>query len=63
MVPKDLIEDQKQRTVTICQDLLERQDGILGRVIKGDEIWVYQYDPEKKRKNAHWKTTNSPRPK
>jgi len=37
MVPKELTEEQKQRRVTICQDLLERQDEILGRVITGDE--------------------------
>jgi len=30
MVPKKLTEEQKQRRVTICQDLLERQDDILG---------------------------------
>ena len=36
IVPRELTE-QKQRTVTICQDLLERQDDILGRVIAGDE--------------------------
>ena len=63
MVPKELTEEQKQRRVTICQELLERQDGILGRVITGDEIWFYQYDPEKKRQSEHWKTANSPRPK
>jgi len=40
MVPKELIEEQKQRRVTICQDLLERQDDILGRVIIGDETLV-----------------------
>jgi len=48
MVPKELTEEQKQRRVSICQDLLERQDDILGRVITGDETWVYQYDPETK---------------
>ena len=37
MVPKELTEEQKQRRVTICQDLLERQDAILGRVITGDK--------------------------
>jgi len=45
MVPKELTEDQKQRRVTIYQDLLERYDDILGRVITGDETWVYQYEP------------------
>ena len=63
MVPKKLAEEQKQRRVTICQDLLERQDDILGRVITGDETWVYQYDPETKRQISQWKTANSPRPK
>jgi len=63
MVPKELTEEQKQRRVTNCQDLLERQDDVLGRVITGDETWVYQYDPETKRRSAQWKTANSPRPK
>ena len=39
------------------------QDDILGRVITGDETWVYQYDPETKRQSSQWKTANSPRPK
>ena len=60
MVPKDLTKEQKQRRVTICQDLLDRQDGILGRVITGDETWVYQDDPETKRQSTQWKTANSP---
>jgi len=63
MVPKEFIEEQKQRRVTICQDLLERQDDILGRVITGDETWVYQCDPETKQQSEQWKTANSPRPK
>jgi len=63
MVPKELTEEQKQRRVTICQDLSERQDDILGHVITGDETWVYQYDPETKQQIAQWKTANSPRPK
>ena len=63
MVPKELTEEQKQRRVTICQDLLESQDDILGRVITGDETWFYQYDPETKRQSAQRKTANSPRPK
>ena len=61
MVPKKPTEEQKQRRVTICQDLLEKQDDILGRVITGDETWIYQYDPETKRQSAQWNTANSPR--
>jgi len=52
MVPKEFTEDEKQRRVTICRDLLERQDDILGHVITGDETWVYQYNPETK-----WQST------
>jgi len=62
-VPKELTEEQKQRRVTICQDLLDRQYDILGCVITGDVTWIYQYDPETKRQSAQWKTANSPRPK
>jgi len=59
MVPKELTEEQKQRRVTISQDLLERQDDILGHVITGAETWVYQYDPETKQQSAQRKTANS----
>jgi len=59
MVPKELNEEQKQRRVTICQDLLERQDDILGHVITVYETWVYQYDPEMKHQSAKCKTANS----
>ena len=59
MVSKELTKEQKQRSITICQDLLERQDDILGHVITRDETWVYQYDPETKQQSAQWKTANS----
>jgi len=36
---------------------------MLGRVITGDEAWVYQYDPETKRQNAQRKTGISPQQK
>jgi hypothetical protein len=51
------------RRVEICQDLLERQDDILGCVITGYEACIYPYDPEMKWQSAHWKTANSSRPK
>ena len=46
-----------------AKTFLERQDDILGRVITGDETWVYQYDIEIERQGAQWKTASSPRPK
>jgi len=45
MVPKKLTEEQKQRRATICQDLLERQDDILGRVVTGDETRGFPIPP------------------
>ena len=60
LVAKELTEEQKQRRVTICRDLIESQDDILDRVITGDETCVYQYDPETKRQSAQRKTANSP---
>ena len=59
---KELTEERKQTRVKICQELLERQDEILGHVITVDETWIYQYDPETKQQSAHWKTVNYPRP-
>jgi hypothetical protein len=63
MVPKELTEEQKQRSVKIYEDLLERQGDIWGCVITGDETWVYQYDPKTKWQSAQWKTANFPRSK
>jgi len=40
MVPNELNEEQKQRRVTVFQDLLERQDDIQAHVITGDETWI-----------------------
>ena len=37
MVPKDLTDEQKQRRVELCTDLLEWQDDVLSRIITGDE--------------------------
>ena len=66
LVPKILSEDQKQRRVDFCKDMLEKirdDPNILYQVITGDETWVFQYDPETKRQSMQWKITGSPRPK
>ena len=54
MLPKLLSEDQKQQRVTVCQDIIERLEDdpdLLGRVITGDESWIFEYDPEIKRQS------------
>ena len=66
MVPKLLSEDKKQQRVTICQAIIERLEDdpdLLGRVITGDESWIFEYDPENKRQSRQWKSPASPRPK
>jgi len=50
----------------MCLDLLdrlEREPEFFSRVITGDESWILEYDPEKKRRIREWHTAHSPRPK
>ena len=45
MVPKLLSKDQKQKRVTVCHDIIERLEDdpdLLGRVITGDESWIFE---------------------
>lgn len=65
MVPKLLNDDQKERRMEVCQDILECIDtepDLLQRVITGDESWIFEYDPETKRQSLQWKSPGSPRP-
>ena len=48
-VPRVLIVEQKQQRLSISLELRDRatsDSSFLGNVIKGDETWVYGYDPE-----------------
>ena len=66
MVPELLDDDQKERRVEVCQDILEHlqtEPDLLQRVITGDESWIFEYDPETKRQSLQWKCPSSPRPK
>ena len=66
MVPKLLSEDQKERRVTVCEDIIERRKGdpdLLRRVITGDESWIFEYDTETKQQSRQLKSLASPRPK
>ncbi|KAK3801967.1 hypothetical protein RRG08_064561 [Elysia crispata] len=38
------------------------QNDFLGRIITGDETWVYSWDPETKRQSAEWVDFDEPRP-
>jgi len=50
----------------VCLGLLERIENdknVLKHVITGDETWIFEYDPDTKRRSSEWHTSNSPRPK
>jgi hypothetical protein len=50
-VPRLLTDEQKQRRVFGCRQLLDEvtnDQKLLSRVITGDYTWVYCYDPETK---------------
>jgi len=65
LVPKNLAPKQKARRVELCEEWMnaDLKEGILNRVVTGDESWVYEYDPCNKRKSMEWKTTDESRPK
>ena len=66
MVPWLLNDDQKERRLQVCQDIIERlqtEPDLPRRVITGDETWNFEYDPETKRQRCQWKSPTSPRPK
>ena len=62
-VPKLLNFDQKNRRMTITQEILNEVNedpDFLKRVINGDESCVYGYDVETKAQSSQWKTPEEP---
>ena len=54
MVPKILLEDQKQNQFKFCKNMLEKiKDNldILRQIITKNKTWVFQYNPETKRQS------------
>ena len=65
MVPRLLNDDQKERRMQVCQDIIERlqtEPDLLRRIITGDETRIFEYDQETKRQSCQWKSPTSPRP-
>jgi len=63
-VPHLLTQDKKKHSFDLCQELknqIESDPNFLSKVITGDEIWFYWYDPETKQASSQWKTPASPR--
>ena len=66
LVPRLLNDDQKERHLQVCQDIIEHlqtEPDLLRRVITVDEPWIFEYDPETKRHSCQWKSLMSLRPK
>ena len=55
-VPRLLLSvDQKQQRLDVCLDLKEsaaNDPSFLSNVIRGDETWYYDYDPETKTQSS-----------
>ena len=66
LVPKIITNEQEENRRNVCLDLLERIENdknVFKHVITGDEMWIFEYDPDTKRQSSEWHTSNSPRPK
>ena len=66
IVPKNLTTEQKDNRKDVCLRLLERiqsDRNFLKNVITGDEIWIFEYDPETKRQSKERHASALPRPK
>jgi histone-lysine N-methyltransferase SETMAR len=65
-VPRLLTEDQRERRVAVCQELLDHSnedENFMNCIINGDETWVCGYDVETKAQSSQWVSKTSPRPK
>jgi len=65
-VPHQLTAELKEHA-DACQELLKcfeaEGDGFLGRIVTGDETWVYYHQPETKKASKEWRHTSSPKSK
>ena len=67
MGARQLTPKLREQRVDACEEFLRRfepeGDGILARIVTGDEIWVHFYQPETKRASKEWRLSSSPKPK
>jgi len=53
---------QREYWNTIASGLLEKSTqeiSFLGKIVTGDESWVFDYNPETKQQSSKWHTTSS----
>jgi len=63
LVPKILTNEQKENRRNVCLDFLEcieNDKTFFKHVITGDEMWIFEYDPDTKQQSSEWHTCNSP---
>ena len=61
-----LLPEQKEHCAAVANDLIQittNESDFLKKVITGDELWVYSYNPETKAQSSQWKLPCSPHPK
>ena len=60
-----LLPEQKEHRAAVANDLIQtatNEPDFLKKVVTGDELWVCNYDSEKKAQSSQWKSPGSPRP-
>jgi histone-lysine N-methyltransferase SETMAR len=64
-VPRQLTAELKERCVDAYQELLKcfeaEGDGLLGRIVTGDETWVHYHQQETKKVSKEWHHTSPPK--
>jgi histone-lysine N-methyltransferase SETMAR len=65
-VPRQLKPEQQAVRMIMSLDNLQRYneegEGMLERIVTGDETWVHHYQPESKQASMQWKHKDSPTP-
>ena len=66
-VPRLLTDEQKEKRVDVCQQLLRRYEDegsqFLEAIVTCDETWVHHSTPESKRASMQWRHPDSPPPR
>ena len=63
MVPKTLNFFEKERRVSICEEMISDYQHVYKCIITRDETWIYAYDPETTDQSSEYRARGEPRPK
>ncbi len=65
-MPRVSTQLQKDNRVEVAQEHIceiERDPGILARIIATDESWIFTFDPRTKQADMEWVASDVPRPR